>query len=306
MNMTENSQSPLDPQLTRIAEDVWAYIQPHGGWMVNNMGFIADEDSVFSIDVTSTESRTRAYLKTIYEATGKPVSHVLYTHSHPDHCNGASLLPQAQIIAHERTAVELQHPHAVEPHIFTDFEVGAVHMRQPTVTYSDRLTMTWGSKELQIIHPGQPAHTAGDSYLFLPDDSVLFAGDLVFNGGTPFAMSGSISGWLETIEQMQSLGAHTIVPGHGPVGGPEVLEGVREYLEFIRAASHRAVEQGLEPLQAARALDLGKFGSLLDSERIVGNLHRGMAEILGRDLHYPTVFQHMYEYNGQNPLLTEA
>lgn len=304
--MTADSPTPTNPYLVPLAEGVWAYIQPDGGWMVNNMGFIAGKETVFSVDVTSTEPRTQAYLEAIEQATGKPVSHLLYTHSHPDHCNGASLLPQAEIIAHQMTATELQHPHGVEDHIFTKFEVGSVQMRMPTRTYSDRITLKWGERELQIVHPGQASHSSGDSYLFLPDDSVLFAGDLVFNGGTPFALSGSLSGWIETIGQLQDLGARTIVPGHGPVGGPEVLENVREYLEFVLAASHRAVEQGLKPLEAALALDLGKFAQLIDAERIVGNLHRGMAEIQGKDIHFPTVFQQMYEYNGSRPLLTHA
>ena len=155
-------------------------------------------------------------------------------------------------------------------------------------------------------HPGTRAHTPGDSYVWLPEQRVLFTGDLVFNGGTPFALSGSPAGWLRALEQMAALDPVAVVPGHGEVGGPELFEPVAAYLRFLIAAAEDARARGLTPLEAARALDLGEFGRLIEQERIVGNLHRTMAELDGDEADFAAAWEDMYEYNGRKPLSCHA
>ncbi len=81
-----------------------------------------------------------------------------------------------------------------------------------------------GDLRCEVRYVGTPAHTTNDSIVHIPDRSVVFTGDLLFNGGTPFALMGSISGWIEVLETvLRPLGARTLVPGHGPVCGPEVI-----------------------------------------------------------------------------------
>ena len=294
-----------EPRLERVADGVWAYVQPDGGWMVNNMGVIAG-DVVTSVDLTSTERRTRAYLAAVAGATGREPRRVVFTHSHPDHCNGASLVPEAEIIAHRSVADDLQRPHRLAPHIFEPFEQGDTHARVPTLVYDDGVTLDPAGLRIEVRHPGTRAHTPGDSYVWLPEQRVLFTGDLVFNGGTPFALSGSPAGWLRALEQMAALDPVTVVPGHGEVGGPELFEPVAAYLRFLIAAAEDARARGLTPLEAARALDLGEFGRLIEQERIVGNLHRTMAELDGGEADFAAAWDDMYEYNGRKPLSCHA
>ncbi|HET6301990.1 MBL fold metallo-hydrolase [Microbacterium sp.] len=294
-----------EPRLERVADGVWAYVQPDGGWMVNNMGVIAG-DVVTSVDLTSTERRTRAYLAAVADATGREPQRVVFTHSHPDHCNGASLVPEAEIIAHRSVADDLQRPHRLAPHIFEPFEQGDAHPRVPTLVYDDGVTLDPAGLRIEVRHPGTRAHTPGDSYVWLPEQRVLFTGDLVFNGGTPFALSGSPAGWLRALEQMAALDPVAVVPGHGEVGGPELFEPVAAYLRFLIAAAEDARARGLTPLEAARALDLGEFGRLIEQERIVGNLHRTMAELDGDEADFAAAWEDMYEYNGRKPLSCHA
>ncbi|MBN9173332.1 MAG: MBL fold metallo-hydrolase [Microbacterium sp.] len=291
-----------DPRLVPVADGVWAYIQPDGGWMINNMGVIAGSEGVTSVDVTSTEGRTRAYLDAVDGLGRGPVRRVVFTHAHPDHCNGASLLPDAEVIAQRRTAEDLRQPHPLAPHIFTPFHQGDVRPRQPTVVFDDGLTLTPAERPVHVRHPGGPAHTAGDAYVWLPDERVLFTGDLVFNGGTPFAVSGSLGGWIAALEQMAALEPAVVVPGHGDVGGPELLAPVAAYLRFVREYAADAHARGRTPLEAARALDLGPFAGLQERERIVGNLHRAFAELDGTQPDMSAAWQDMYEYNGRRPL----
>lgn len=290
------------PRMQQLAAGVWAYIQPDGGWMINNMGLVAGSDGATSIDATSTEHRMRAYLEAIGGVTDAPVRRLVLTHSHPDHCNGASLLPEAEVIAHRTVADELRHAPRLAPHIFTPFEQGEVSPRSPTILFDDAVTIASAEHRLEVRHPGGRAHTPGDAYVWLPEEGVLFTGDLVFHGGTPFALSGSPAGWLRALDQMAALQPEVVVPGHGPVGGAELFRPIAEYLDFLLEAAETAHRSGFTPLEAARRLDLGRFGALLEKERIVGNLHRALAEIDGTEPDFAQVWQDMYEYNGSRPL----
>jgi cyclase len=158
---------------------------------------------------------------------------------------------------------------------------------------------------------GTPAHTTNDSIVHIPDRGVVFAGDLLFNGGTPFALMGSVSGWIEVLETvLRPLGAHTIVPGHGPVCGPEVIDDVLAYLRFVQDLAREAKAAGLTPLDAARQADLGGFRDLLDAERIVGNLHRAYLELdqaeRGAEADLVSALGDMIAYNGGQPLTCHA
>ncbi|GAA3756969.1 MBL fold metallo-hydrolase [Microbacterium kribbense] len=295
-----------EPALQQVADGVWAYVQPDGGWMINNMGLIAGADGATTVDVTSTKQRTVDYLRAVASVTDGPPRRIVLTHSHPDHCNGASLLPGAEIIAHRTVADDLRALHPLAPHIFEPFEQGDVQPRMPTIVFDDALTITAGGRRVEVRHPGVPAHTQGDSYVWLPEERVLFTGDLVFSGGTPFALSGSPAGWLTALDQMAQLEPAVVVPGHGPIGGVELLEPVADYLRFLIGAARDAHGRGLTPLRAARALDLGRFAGLLEPERIAGNLRRALAELDGVEPDFAAAWQDMYEYHDSRPLEVHA
>ena len=158
---------------------------------------------------------------------------------------------------------------------------------------------------VELVYVG-PAHTSNDVIVWLPERRVLFAGDVLFNGGTPFALMGSLAGWLEALDRLRSLRAERIVPGHGAVCGPEVIEDVAEYLLFLHEIARQGYEAGASPLEAAREADLGRFGEWLDRERLVGNLHRAYSELRreprGTPLALGAAVADMVAYNdGQMP-----
>jgi cyclase len=109
---------------------------------------------------------------------------------------------------------------------------------------------------------------------------------------------------------LRPLGAHTIVPGHGPVCGPEVIDDVLAYLRFVQDLAREAKAAGLTPLDAARQADLGGFKDLLDAERIVGNLHRAYLELdqaeRGAEVDLVRALVDMIAYNGGQPLTCHA
>ena len=144
---------------------------------------------------------------------------------------------------------------------------------------SDRLT-SGSTISLRGAARRHAPHTTNDVVAWIPERSVLFAGDLLFNGGTPFVLDGLGGGLARRLEHLRAFGARTIVPGHGDVCGPEQIDRVADYLRFVqhapRPAKPRACAAG-----AARQTDLGRFAELTDAERIVGNLYRAYAELDG-------------------------
>ena len=151
----------------------------------------------------------------------------------------------------------------------------------PSVTFESRLDIWADDLRIELHSIGGPAHTTNDVVAWLPEEKVLYTGDLVFHGGTPFVLMGSVSGSFASIDRMRAFEAEVIVPGHGPVCGPEVLDVIERYLRFVQELAGDAHRSGTPPFEAACAADLGEFAVLTDSERLVGNLHRAMAELDG-------------------------
>jgi cyclase len=300
---------PGRPHVQEVSPGVYAYIQPDGTWWINNTGFLAGPQGVVSIDSCSTERRTRAYQDAIAAVTPAPVRAVVNTHHHGDHTFGNCLFPAAAIIGHERArseAIAFGPPRDLP--FWDGPDWGELSLDPPFVTFTDEIALHAGDLRAEVRYVGTPAHTTNDSIVWIPDRSVLFCGDLIFNGGTPFLLMGSVEGALEVVEQvLRPLGAQTIVPGHGPVfadAGP--LDATADYLRFVLGLARSCVAAGLPPLDAARTADLGRFAGWADRERIVGNLHRACAELAGTPrggtIDVVAALTDMVAYNGGAPL----
>jgi cyclase len=224
------------------------------------------------------------------------------THHHGDHTHGNWLFtPAATIIGHERCRDEVIAAGHSTKGMFPGVDWGEIIVAPPVVTFEERLDLYVDNQKVELIFVG-PAHTTNDIVAWIPERKVLFAGDIVFNEGTPFALMGSIAGWLDALERLKGLGIETIVPGHGPVSGPAVLDEVGDYLRMVQAAAKKGADAGIGPLETARQMDLGRFAGLLDSERLVGNLHRAFSELRGEPrgtaLNLGLVVPEMVQYNG--------
>jgi cyclase len=312
MDSQDRTGAAAAARAVAVSEDIYAYVQPDGGWYINNTGFIVGRRGVLSIDTCSTQRRTRAYLEAIASVTGQPVRTLVNTHHHGDHTYGNCLLPGATIVGHARCRDEvLASGPPANLGVWTDVEWGDLEVAPPFLTYETAVTLWADDLRCEIRYAGTPAHTTNDSIIAVPDRGLLFAGDLLMSGVTPFLLMGSITGAIEVLEQVvRPLGAQTIVPGHGPVCGPGVIDDVLGYLYFVQDIARRSKDAGLSPLEAARETDLGRYADLLDAERLVGNLHRAYAELDGAERGAPidliAAVTDMVAYNGGKPLTCHA
>ena len=296
-----------------MSPGVYAYVQPDGTWWINNTGFLVGPQGVISIDSCATQRRTLAYQRAIATVTSAPVRAVVNTHHHGDHTFGNCLFPAAAIIGQERTRAEAiaSGPPRDLP-IWDGPDWGELTLDPPFVTFTSELALHAGDLRAEVRFVGSPAHTTNDSIAWIPERSVLFCGDLIFNGGTPFVLMGSVEGAIGVLERViRPLGATTIVPGHGPVFHDAApIDATLDYLRLVLGVARESRAASVPPLEAARESDLGRFADWADSERIVGNLHRARAELDGAPRGGPvdivTALADMVAYNGGKPLTCYA
>jgi cyclase len=300
-DLPERTELP-PPHLDEVSEGVFAYIQRDGSWGLNNTGLIIGSDGLLAIDTCFTERRARAFRDAISSVSGLPVRALVNTHHHADHTHGNFVFRrEAMIIGHELCRREILETGEGTKALFPGVDWGDLQIEPPSVVFQNWMALYVDDLRVELIYVG-PAHTSNDVIVWLPERRALFAGDILFNGGTPFALMGSVAGWLEALDQLRSLRAERIVPGHGDICGPEVSEDVGEYLLFLQELARTGYEAAVSPLEVAREADLGRFAEWLDRERLVGNLHRAYSELRGEPRGAPLALgaavADMVAYNG--------
>lgn len=294
------------PRLEEVAERIFAYVQPDGGWCVSNSGILLNGDSVAVVDTASTEARARALRAAVASLSPLEPRALVNTHHHGDHTFGNFVFaPSASIIGHELARTEMAEKGMGLQYVWPDANWGEIELILPWVTFQEQLTLHVGELRVELLYVG-PAHTNNDVVAWIPEHRLLFAGDVLMSGCTPFFLMGSLEGSLRAVARLRALGAQTIVGGHGPVCGPEIFDATESYLLRVRDIARGGVSAGLTPLQAALETSLGDFTHLRDPERLVANLHRAyseeLGEPLGKAIRSGPVFAEMMEYNGGQPL----
>ncbi|MGW7081659.1 MBL fold metallo-hydrolase [Streptomyces sp. NPDC054866] len=296
----------LAAHLHEVAEHVYAYVQPDGGWCLNNAGLITAGGRAALIDTAATQDRALALRDAVAKVSPRGPRYVVNTHPHGDHTFGNSVFADdAVIIAHEGTRAEMELAGLHLTGLWPDVRWGDITVELPSLTFREPLTLHLGDVRAELMHLGT-AHTTNDTVVWLPEQRVLFTGDVVMSGATPFCLTGSVAGSLAVIGKLRALAPRTVVAGHGPVGGPELLDATENYLRYVQRLASDGIAAGLTPLQAAHEADLGEFAALLDRERLVPNLHRAYAEaagaLPGHQLDIGELFSEMITFHGGLPV----
>jgi glyoxylase-like metal-dependent hydrolase (beta-lactamase superfamily II) len=232
-----------------------------------NVGAVIGEDAVLAVDARATPTHAREWLDELRRLTENPVRYLVLTHYHAVRVLGASAFEAEWVIAHEGTRrwifergeADFESETRRFPRLFED--VGSIPgLTYPNVAFADSLRLNLGGRGVQILHLG-PGHTAGDTAVWLPEDRILFAGDLVEARAAPYMGDAFVEEWsTTTLDSVEALGAQTIVPGRGPAAGPEAIGETRDYLstlwETVRA-DHANLK---DAFAAARAALEPRFG----------------------------------------------
>jgi glyoxylase-like metal-dependent hydrolase (beta-lactamase superfamily II) len=141
------------------------------------------------------------------------------------------------------------------------FDFDGIDVTPPTRDFEGEMSLDAGGRKLRLLEVG-PAHTPGDLIVHVPDAGVVYAGDILFVGGTPVMWAGPVINWIGAIDRVLSLDADTYVPGHGPVCGREEAEAVKRYWTWLEASARHRFGLGMSAWEAARDIALSpEFGT---------------------------------------------
>jgi cyclase len=300
-----------------IGNGVWAYLQPDGSWGWSNAGLIVDGDQTLLVDTLFDLKLTAEMLADMRRAVpaSEHINTLFNTHHNGDHTFGNQLVQGAEIIATEITAEDMDPSHPANYHsmmvnadhlgrgaqfvaeLFKPFDFSEIQLKKPSRTFVDRLDLKVGDKTVHLIDLG-PAHTRSDTIAFVPEDRVVFTGDLMFVEGTPIAWAGPVSNWARACDRILEMDVDVIVPGHGPIADKQAVRDMKAYLEFVQYEARRRFEKGMNARDAAFDIKLGRYADWGDAERIVVTV-LNLYEEFGGERNEPDVmklFEQMADY----------
>lgn len=191
----------------------------------NNV-IIIGKKGVILVDTSLFPEKAKSIAKFVKELTSKPISMVLNTHYHPDHTFG-NVVFDCPIVAHSLTREKMEQ---FDRSYFSILGIDYFTLKFPDVLFDDMFEYEDGIK-LQFIHG--PGHTPDSSFVYLPEENTMIAGDTVINTIHPEIVEDSqLTLWLKTLEKIPQV--KHVIPGHGESGDYRSVERMREYIEKIR------------------------------------------------------------------------
>ena len=283
--LVSGQERPL-PDKTEVAPGIWLFRTASYGdvGMDGNSIAILSRDGVLVFDTNGTPAAASAVLREIRALTSQPVRYIVNSHWHWDHWYGTEVytkaFPAVTVIAHEKTrammmgpalefnrpGVERQLPAYIQSleqrgadktliaadRFFLEQKKNVTHTF-PSLTYADRMTIDLGERHIEVLHYDR-AVTPGDTFLYLPNEKVIVTGDLLVNP-VSFALSCYPTGWLRTLEMIDTLDASVIIPGHGaPLRDKTLLRATMDVFRVLLREGKAAKAQGLDPDEAKAAI----------------------------------------------------
>ena len=273
--------------LHELADGCHAYLQPDGGWGWSNAGLIVGEGSSLLVDTLFDLKITQQMLDSMTGVTAAaPISTVVNTHANGDHCYGNQLVSHAEIIASAATAHEMTEvPPAMLAalnsapgevgdlfrYFFGDFDFNGIEPVLPTTTFTGQYDFSVGGREVRLVEVG-PAHTQGDTLVFVADAKTVYTGDILFIGGTPVVWVGPLDNWIAACEMICAADVEHIVPGHGPLTDKNGVRAIRDYLVYVNSEATERYQGGMDAWDAARDISLNGFADWGEFGRLAVNV----------------------------------
>ena len=228
---------------TKLSDNAYAYTAEGDP----NSGVIIGDDAVMVIDTQATPVMAQDVIRRIREVTDKPIQYVVLSHYHAVRVLGASAYQAQHIIASqdtrdlivERGAQDMKSEIERFPRLFRAVET-IPGLTWPTITFKGEMTLWLGSLEVKLMQVGR-GHTKGDTIVWLPQQKILFSGDLVEFEATPYAGDAYFTDWPQTLDNLAAMKPSALVPGRGaalttPERVQAGLAGTRSFVSDLYAS----------------------------------------------------------------------
>lgn len=220
-----------------VGKDLWAFTAEGDP----NSGVIIGDDSVMIVEAQATPRLANKVIEKVREITDKPITHVALTHYHAVRVLGASAFAAQQIIMSdmargmvaERGQEDWDSEFQRFPRLFEGFE-SIPGLTWPTTTFTDKMTVFLGNRRIDLMHLGR-AHTAGDIVIHVPDENVMFTGDIVEYHSACYCGDGHFADWGTTLDAIKAYNVDAIAPGRGDVliGTEMVNKAIENTRDFV-------------------------------------------------------------------------
>lgn len=220
-----------------------------------NAGAIIGDESVLIIEALATPAMAEDLIRRVREVTDKPIKHLVLSHYHAVRVLGASAYHASEIIMSvdtrdlvvERGQQDYDSELGRFPRLFRGAE-SIPGLTWPTITFSGKMSLWLGSREVQLLQLGA-GHTKGDTVIWLPQERVLYSGDLVEYGATPYTGDAYLGDWPTTLDKLAALQPEAVVPGRGdalstPESIREGFAGTRAFTSQLLACARESVAAG--------------------------------------------------------------
>ena len=237
---------------------------------ISNAGFVITQDRVVVIDALGSPDLARQLLAEIKKRSSLPVTDVIVTHYHADHIYGLQVFKAAgaRIWAHVAGKNYLHSETAQARLAASRVDLAPWVDAQTQLVFADEWlaadrSLNLGGVTFQLMHLG-PAHSLEDLVVYLPQQQVLFAGDLMFRQRVPFVGQADSRHWQQGLTSLSALTVQWAVPGHGPATQTftQDLQLTQDYLQYVRASMSQAVDAGLSFEEAYLRTDWSEFSNL--------------------------------------------
>ncbi|GGD33011.1 MBL fold metallo-hydrolase [Malaciobacter pacificus] len=254
---------------TKVSNDVWCFFgeldmpkKENGGFMSNSC-YIKTSDSFVLVDTGASYEFAKQSYEQMKKIADLPVKNVLITHGHDDHWLGNSFYK-------EKFDAKLYGPSLINKEYNENSEIRGVKILQGDNALKTKFikidndikeatTLNIGSKKIMIVPIGVKAHTSDDLYVYLPDDKVLFSGDMVMNGRVTSNRDGSVIGALKALEIINNQKWDVLVPGHGTDTSKTATKEFVEYFTLLKQRVIEAIEEDIGADEITKIVTMDEF-----------------------------------------------
>jgi glyoxylase-like metal-dependent hydrolase (beta-lactamase superfamily II) len=295
------AKTAFNKGLQDLGSGCYAWLQPDGSWGYSNSGLVSDAGESLLIDTLYDLAKTQEMLDAYRSAVpaARRIGALVNTHANGDHYFGNQLVQTPRIIASRACAEEMKAKPPAQraeqlrnwrelgdagrfyhENLGGKFDFENTDLVLPTEVFDGRLTLNVGAKRVELYNVG-PAHTSGDTLVYLPAERMVYTGDIIFADAHPIVWDGPVSNWMKACDLMISWGVEAVVPGHGPISDLRAVRATRDYWQYLTQAARARFDAGMPVDQAVRDIALDQFDGWIDEERIVVNVHVLYGEFFG-------------------------